>query len=76
MTISNITKTVAKGFGTGVGGFSNCATILYAMAAIFNKPEQKDQHDEIMLRIKLLREIVGQEIDRIKGADKPSLPKS
>ena len=74
MTISNITKTVMKGFGTGVGGFSNTATILYAMAAIFNKPEQKELHDEIMTRIKLLREIVGQEIDRIKGADKPSLP--
>ena len=74
MTIPNITKTVMKGFGTGVGGFSNTATILYAMAAIFNKPEQKDQQDEIMMRIKLLREIVGQEIDRIKGADKPSLP--
>ena len=74
MTISNITKTVMKGFGTGVGGFSNTATIMYAMAAIFNKPEQKEQHDELMRRIKLLREIVGQEIDRIKGADKPSLP--
>lgn len=74
MTVSNITKTVMKGFGTGVGGFSNTATILYAMAAIFNKPEQKDLQDEIMMRIKLLREIVGQEIDRIKGADKPFLP--
>lgn len=74
MTVANITKTVMKGFGTGVGGFSNTATILYAMAAIFNKPEQKDMQEEIMTRIKLLREIVGQEIDRIKGADKPSLP--
>ena len=76
MTIPNITATVIKGFGTGVGGFSNTATILYSMAAIFNKPEQKEQHDIIMTRIKLLREIVGQEIDRIKGADKPSLPKA
>ena len=76
MTIPNITKTVLKGFGTGVGGFSNTATILYSMVAIFNKPEQEDQRKEIMTRIKLLREIVGQEIDRIKGADKPSLPSS
>lgn len=74
MTINNITATVKKGFGTGVGGFSNTATTLYAMAAMFNKPNQTEQHDEIMLRIKLLREIVGQEIDRIKGADKPFLP--
>ena len=74
MTVNNITATVMKGFGTGVGGFSNTATILYAMAAIFNKPGHEDQYNEIMTRIKLLREIVGQEIDRIKGADKPSLP--
>lgn len=74
MTIKNITKTVAKGFGSGVGGFSNTATILYAMAAIFDDDEHRDQYNEIMTRIKLLREIVGQEIDRIKGADKPFLP--
>lgn len=74
MNPQNITKTVMKGFGSGVGGFSNTATILYAMAAMFDKPGHEDQHDEIMLRIKLLREIVGQEIDRIKGADKPRLP--
>ena len=64
-----------KGFGTGVGGFSNTATIMYAMAAIFDKPGHEDQYNELMTRIKLLREIVGQEIDRIKGADKPSLPR-
>lgn len=74
MTTANITKTVMKGFGTGVGGFSNTATIMYAMAAIFDKPGHEDQYQELMNRIKLLREIVGQEIDRIKGADKPSLP--
>lgn len=76
MTVQNITATVAKGFGSGVGGFSNTATILYAMSAIFDKPGHEDQYQTIMGRIKLLREIVGQEIDRIKGADKPSLPKS
>lgn len=76
MTIPNITATVMKGFGSGVGGFSNTATILYAMSAIFDKPGHEDQYNTIMTRIKLLREIVGQEIDRIKGADKPSLPKA
>lgn len=76
MTVSNITRTVKKGFGTGVGGFSNTATCLYAMAAIFDRPGREDQYNEVMNRIKLLREIVGQEIDRIKGADKPSLPSS
>lgn len=76
MTVPNITETVMKGFGTGVGGFSNTATIMYAMSAIFDKPGHEDQKAEIMTRIKLLREIVGQEIDRIKGADKPSIPVS
>ena len=77
MTVQNITKTAEKGFGTGVGGFSNCATCLYAMAAEFNpdNPDRKAQYDECMRRIKLLRQVVGQEIDRIKGADKPHLPK-
>jgi len=74
INISNVTAAVAKGFGTSVGSFSNTATCMYAMAAIFDKPEQDSQRSEIMNRIKLLREIVGQEIDRIKGADKPSLP--
>lgn len=74
MNVPNITKTVMKGFGTGVGGFSNTATCMYAMAAVFDRPGHEDQYNEIMTRIKLLREIVGQEIDRIKGADKPVLP--
>lgn len=76
LTLRNIVSTVCKGFGTGVGGFSNAATVLYSMAALFDRPGHEDQRDAINLRIKLLREIVGQEIDRIKGADKPSLPSS
>lgn len=72
MTVANITKTAYKGFGSGVGGFSNTATVLYSMAAVFRPDDPR--RAEIMRRIKLLREIVGQEIDRIKGADKPHLP--
>lgn len=74
LTLKNIISAVCKGFGSGVGGFSNTATILYSMQALFDRPGHEDQRDEIARRIKLLREIVGQEIDRIKGADKPSLP--
>jgi hypothetical protein len=72
MTVSHITRTAEKGFGSGVGGFSNTATCLYAMAASFK--EDDPRRTEIMTRIKLLRQIVGQEIDRIKGADRPKLP--
>ena len=45
------------------------------MKGIFQKDSQKEQRDELTLRIKLLREIVGQEIDRIKGTAAPELPK-
>lgn len=76
MDIPHITATVMKGFGTGVGGFSNAATCMYAMAASFDRPGMESARDTLLTRIKLLREIVGQEIDRIKGADKPFLPRS
>lgn len=63
------------GFGTAVGSFSNTATILYSMIGIFNKPEQESQRKELYTRIKLLREYVGQEIDRAKlGIKQPQLP--
>lgn len=63
------------GFGTAVGSFSNTATILYSMIGIFNKPEQEEQRKELKTRIKLLREYVGQEIDRAKlGISQQKLP--
>ena len=74
INISNFGKTDIRGLGTGVGGFSNIATIFYAMKGLFNKENQKDQKEELSLRIKLLREIVGQEIDRIKGTAAPVVP--
>nr|DAQ85389.1 MAG TPA: RNA-dependent RNA polymerase [Caudoviricetes sp.] len=73
--LKNSIATDLRGLGTGVGGFSNCATIMHAMKGIFQKDSQKEQRDELTLRIKLLREIVGQEIDRIKGTAAPELPK-
>lgn len=74
VTHANIIKTDIRGLGTGVGGFSNCATIIEAMKAIFTKDTQQEQRDELTKRKKLLREIVGAEIDRIKGTTAPVLP--
>lgn len=74
ITHSNFVKTDIRGFGTGVGGFSNCATIIETMKALFAKPEQEPQRAELENRKKLLREIVGAEIDRIKGTAAPVLP--
>ena len=75
-TMANRIKTDLRGFGTGVGGFSNCTTIIEAMKAIFKKDTQADLIEELTTRQKILRRIIGQEIDRIKGLEKPSLPSS
>lgn len=73
-TMSNRIKTDLRGFGTGVGGFSNCATIIESMKAIF--PTDSEEYKELCDRKKMLRKIVGAEIDRIKGTTKPQLPSS
>lgn len=71
----NFVKKDLMGFGTAVGSLSNTATIIYAMIGIFNKPEQEPQRQELYTRIKLLREYVGQEIDRAKlGIKQQKLP--
>ena len=75
INLTNSVKTDLRGLGTGVGGFSNLATIMYAMIAQFDPETQKEQRAELTHRIKLLREIVGQEIDRIKGTAAPIVPK-
>lgn len=75
-TMANRIKTDLRGFGTGVGGFSNCTTIIEAMKTIFKKESQQDMVEELTNRQKILRRIIGQEIDRIKGLEKPVLPSS
>lgn len=65
----NFVETDIRGFGTKVGTYSNYSTIIEAMLPLFQKPEQFRQRDELLTRKKLLREINGQEIDRIKGVE-------
>ena len=74
INLNNSVKTDLRGLGTGVGGFSNLATTMYAMIEQFDPEKQADQRAELKHRIKLLREIVGQEIDRIKGTAAPVVP--
>lgn len=64
-----------RSFGSRVGVYSNYATIIEAMKALFTKPEQEYQRNELQRRKKLLREIVGAEIDSGKGLAKPRVPK-
>ena len=70
----NFIESDLRSMGSKVGVYSNYATILEAMKALFTKPEQQPQRDEIQRRKKLLREIVGSEIDSGKGLAKPHLP--
>ena len=69
----NFVETDIRGFGTKVGTYSNYSTIIEAMRPQFAIGSPQD--DELLLRKKLLREINGQEIDRIKGVDAKGPPK-
>lgn len=70
----NLVEGYIRGFGNRVGVYSNHATIIEAMKAMFQKPEQQPQRDELQKRKKLLREVVGAEIDSTKGLAKPKEP--
>lgn len=70
----NYVESDIRGFGSKVGTYSNYATVIEAMKALFTKPEQRAQRDELQRRKKLLREIVGAEIDSGKGLAKPKVP--
>lgn len=71
----NFVETDIRGFGTKVGTYSNYSTIIEAMRPLFQRPDQTRQQEELLLRKKLLREINGQEIDRIKGVEAKGPPK-
>lgn len=62
------------GFGSKVGVYSNHATIIEALKALFTGEGKQRQRDELERRKKLLREVVGAEIDSAKGLAKPKEP--
>ena len=69
MNLHNFIETDIRGFGTKVGTYSNYSTVIEAMLPMFQNPNQKAQKEELLMRKQLLREINGQEIDRIKGVE-------
>lgn len=71
----NFIETDIRGFGTKVGTYSNYSTIIEAMLPMFQREDQARQREELLMRKQLLREINGQEIDRIKGVDAEGPPK-
>lgn len=63
-----------NGFGSKVGVYSNHATIIEALKALFKSEDKQKHRDELERRKKLLREVVGAEIDSAKGLAKPKEP--
>ena len=70
----NLVEGYINGFGSKVGVYSNHATIIEALKALFVGEDKQRQRDELERRKKLLREVVGAEIDSAKGLAKPKEP--
>lgn len=76
ITHLNKIKCDIKGLDTKVGQITNYSTSMVAMLPLFKKDSQEEQYKELIKRIKLLRELIGAEIDKIKGTTPPNFPKS
>ena len=70
----NLVEGYINGFGSRVGVYSNHATIIEALKALYVGEDKQRQRDELERRKKLLREVVGAEIDSAKGLAKPKEP--
>lgn len=75
VTLPNFIRCDVKGLDTKVGQITNYSTSMIAMLPLFKGENQQDQLKEMQKRIKLLREIQGAEIDKIKGTTPPQFPK-
>lgn len=76
ITLPNQVRCDIKGLDTKVGQITNYSTSMLAMLPLFKSEKQQDQKQEIETRLKLLRELQGAEIDKIKGTTPPNFPKS
>ena len=76
ITLPNQVRCDIKGLDTKVGQITNYSTSMLAMLPLFKGEKQQDQKQEIETRLKLLRELQGAEIDKIKGTTPPNFPKS
>lgn len=70
ITYANMVKVDTFGMNSIVGGLSNKGIQVETVKALFTKPEQKEQLEELETRKKMLRYFVGEEIDRIKNCSK------
>ena len=76
ITLPNQVRCDIKGLDTKVGQITNYSTSMLAMLPLFKNDKQREQREEIEKRLKLLRELQGAEIDKIKGTAPPNFPKS
>ena len=76
ITLPNQVRCDIKGLDTKVGQITNYSTSMLAMLPLFRGEKQVEQKKEIEKRLKLLRELQGAEIDKIKGTTPPNFPKS
>ena len=76
ITLPNQIRCDVKGLDTKVGQITNYSTSMLAMLPLFRSEKQIEQKEEIEKRLKLLRELQGAEIDKIKGTTPPNFPKS
>lgn len=74
ITLPNQIRCDLRGLDTKVGQITNYSTSMFAMLPLFEKEEYKEQYDEIIKRLKICRELQGEEIDKIKGTTPPSFP--
>jgi hypothetical protein len=75
ITYQNIVECDLNGFNTLVGQITNNSTSMNAMLPLFPIDKYPEQHRELLKRLKLLREIIGAEIDKIKLGVSPEFPK-
>jgi len=75
ITYENIVKCDLNGFDTLVGQITNKSTSLHAMLPNFPQEKYPEQYAELIDRLKILREIIGSEIDKIKLGVAPEFPK-
>lgn len=75
ITYVNIVECDLNGFDTLVGQITNNSTSMNAMLPLFPEDKYPEQHNELLKRLKLLREIIGAEIDKIKLGVSPEFPK-
>jgi hypothetical protein len=75
MTYANIVECDLNGFDTLVGQITNNSTSITAMLPNFPQDRYPEEHQELINRLKILREIIGSEIDKIKLGVSPEFPK-